>query len=478
MQKAQAAGTSRATQSRTQNVLREFVFSVYTRKMLIIVIFVAVVLFALLMAIFLPPVYKATVKFTMTIPKKFDPLEGETAFDYKNFFRRQLNEQKAIILSNRVLTRVMEELNYGNLDDPSEWLEKLREKLEVVPPQGETFEDTAAFHINFEDRFPHRAARFAKSIADAYVDTFRSLAKEKTKYSYDFFKEQTQELYDKMITKERALRDFERNQALYLIEILNLGSGQAANDETGAQVLLTQTTAKYHDLQEQLAGLRVAIQKTEQQMRSNRIPVVMADMEVSGRAITVFKRKVAQLQIQLNEMRPRFRERFELMSQVQKELNLNIASLKRELGLTVKAKAIEAQAIEAKLAELDKVISDLKERVRVTAAERATYEQLQNDYNLAKDAYVSANNQLEQARLAKALNREKGTITLVDEPIVPDSPDRPNRVLIVILGLVAGVLLGVAAALTTDFFDHSVRTYEGIERHLDITILGTLPKMS
>ena len=443
---------------------------------MVITIIVVVVLFALLMAIFLPPVYKSTVKFTMTIPKKFDPLESETAFDYKNFFRRQLNEQKEIISSNRVLMRVMEELSFGNLDKPHKWLEQLREKMEVVPPQGETFEDTAAFHINFEDRFPHRAARFAKAIADAYAVTFRALAKEKTDYSYQFFKEQTQELYDKMTVKERALRDFERNQALYLIEILNLGSGQSANDETGSQVLLTQSTAKYHDLQEQLAGLRIAIEKTGQQMQSNRIPVVMADMEVSGRAITVFKRKVAQLQIQLNEMKPRFRERFELMNQVQKELNLNIDSLKRELGRTVKAKAIEAQAIEAKLGELDKVIGELKERVRVTAAERATYDQLQNAFILAKDSYVSANNQLEQARLAQALNREKGTITLVDPPIVPDSPDRPNRLLIIILGLIAGVLLGVAAALTTDFFDHSLRNYEGIEKHMDIPILGTLPK--
>ena len=461
-----------------QNALRVFAFSLYVRKTLVLVIFIVVVVFALLMAIFLPPVYRATAKFTISIPKKIDPLAPETAYDFKNQFRRQLNQQKELLTSNRVLIKVMEQLSYGNTNKPSKWLGQLRSKLEVTPPKGETFEGTSSFHVNFDDSNPHRAARFADAIARAFMDTFNQLAQEKADYSYTFFKEQTKELFQKLKAKEKKLRDYEREQAVLLIEILNLDASKGAGVETSPNSLLTRALGKYHQLQEDLAGIQISINTMALQLDNKNIPVVLPDMEVSGRALTVFKRKVAQLQIQLNEMKPRFRERFELMRQVEKELSLNIDSLKNELERTVQAKRIQAQSIEARLGELDNVISGLKDQIRITAKERATYEQLKSDYDLARQAYLAATSQLEQARLGQAVDSEKHNLTLIDPAIVPEKPYKPNRMLIVLLGIIAGAMLGVSTVLMLDFSDHSLRSNEEIEYHLDIAVLGSIPKMS
>lgn len=466
------------TQPKKEHVLRELLFSLFVRSGLIIIIFSVIFLFALVLAIALPPVYKATAKFSMTLPKSLDPLE-RTAFDYRNQFKRQLQEQKELITSNRVLTKVIEELSLGSKRNVAKTLEELREKLEVTPPKGETFEDTNFYLLTFKDRTAHRATKMAHAIADAYLETFQELAQEKADYSFSFYKEQSQELYDRMHTEEIKLRDYEREQAVILIEILNLDAGgSSSNSETGPNALLTRFVGEYHALQSELAGIRMAIDQIERPSQAKRIPVVPPEMEEAGRAITVFKRKVAQLQIQLNEMKPRFRQKFELLRQVEKELNLNITSLKRELERSVAAQRIQAQTIEARLGELDKTITELKERIRLTAAEKSKYDQLRNSFALAKDAYVSAMSQLEEARLGQALNKEKQHISYIDKPMVPNKPFKPNRLLIVILGFFAGAFLGIATSLMFDFFDHSIRRHEDIDQYLEITILGSLPELS
>jgi len=467
-----------ATRPKKEHVLRELVFSLFVRSGLIIVIFSAVFLFALVLAISLPPVYKATAKFSMTLPKTMDPLE-RTAFDYRNQFKRQLQEQKELITSNRVLTKVIEEFSLGTKRNVAKTLDGLRTQLEVTPPKGETFEDTNFYYLTFKARTAHRATKLTIAIADAYLETFQELAQEKADYSYSFYKEQSQELYERMQAEELKLRNYEREQAVILIEILNLDRGEGSgNAETGPNALLTRFVGKYHDLQDELAGIHRAIQSIEKPSKQKRIPVIPPDMEEAGRAITVFKRKVASLQIQLNEMKPRFRQKFEILRQVEKELNLNIASLKSELERSVAAKKIQAQTIEARLVELEKTIAELKEQIRFTAAEKSKYDQLLNAFTLAKGAYVGAKTRLEEARLAQALNKEKQHISYIDKPIVPDRPFSPNRPLIVILGFIAGIFLGIASSFMLDFFDHSIRRHEDIEQYLEITILGSIPELS
>ena len=254
--------------------------------------------------------------------------------------------------------------------------------------------------------------------------------------------------------------------------------GGGGKTETGPNALLREFVGKYHTLQEELAGIRSVIDTIDKQPRAKGIPVVLPEMEEGGRAITVFKRKVAQLQIQMNEMKPRFKQKFELLKQARKELNLNIVSLKKELERTVMAKKIQAQTIEARLAELEKTIAELKEKIRITAKEKSKYEQLKNAYDLAKEAYVSAMDQLEQARLGQALNKEKQFITYVDEPIVPNKPFKPNRLLIIFLGFFAALFLALAVGLIFDYYDHSIRRHEDINQFLEIPILGSLPKLS
>jgi uncharacterized protein involved in exopolysaccharide biosynthesis len=458
-----------------KNVFREFVFIVFDRKRLILSVFLTVsVLFAVI-AFVLPSYYRSSSKFSLIVPQNLDPLQQETSYDYRNRVRRFLQDQKETVLSNRVLLKVVQDLYPGASDsETSKILENLRKYVSVTPPTGETFEGSNVFILEFTDSDPERATQVARMITDRYLDAYREMSKSKTDYSQSFFQEEVQKLSREMSSKQEKLREFEIRKADALLEILNLEPGKSSNQEVGPSALLSQAIRNQNELKTELAGVTTLIQQIEKELSKKGIPVVLPEMEVYGRSISVFKTKVAQLQIQLNEMKTQFKDDFEPLKQTEQELVASIASLRNELERTLAAQKINAQSLEAKIRQSEQIVRNLREQIQLSAQEKATYQTLQQEYELARDAYTRAMNQFDQARMAGSLQQEKQYLTLIDSPAVPVKPYKPNRYLILMGGILSGLFLGIAAALTSDHFDHRLKTAHDISSHLKIPVLGSV----
>ena len=457
-----------------ENLLREFIFIFFDRLRLIRFVFCAVVLLSLAAALLMPPVYRATAKFSLSIPQSIDPLQQESQNDYRNKATRFLRDQKELILSNRVLEKVVAKFYDGKSVNVSRVIEQIRQNLVVTPPKGETYEGSNIFYVSYEDSSPGRSADITDAIAQSYLATYGEVTRERSEYSYSFFMNQTGKLKEEMAQKEKDLRDFETNKAGALLEILNLGSSSDSK-EVGPNSLLTQATQKYQGLQAELAALRKTIAGIEKEMQDNRIPVVLPEMEVQGRSLTMLKNKVAQLQMELNEMKSRFTDDYELVQQTQKTLNMNIGLLRDEMQRSSRAKKIAAESVQAQMQELETIIGQLKDTIQQTATEKSSYEHLKQEFAIARDAYTHSKNQLEQARLSQSLSQEKQNITLVDKPMPPAKPYSPNRPLIIALGIFAGLFLAIGTALTVDHFDHTIKKPQDIEYYLETPFLGSLP---
>jgi len=456
-----------------QNVFREFVFILCDRQRLVVGVFLTVAIIFTATAAFIPSSYRASARLSLIVPQSMDPLQIENSYDYRNRVRRFLQDQKETILSNRVLIKVVQELFPGISEtDSTRKMDEIRKHLDVTPPGGETFEGSNVFIIEFTDNDPAKAAQVATFVTHGYLEAYSEISRSKTDYSHRFFLEETRKLNEDMLDKQNKLREFEIREAVALIDILNMETGRGTNQEVGPTALLSQSIRNYHELLNELAGLEAVTETFEREINKKGIPAILPEMEVSGRSISVFTTKVAQLQVQLNEMRTQFKEDYEPLKQVEQELDFSLDSLKKELARTISAQKISARSIHARLRELEKTIRELQERIQIIAREKATYETLKQNYNIAKDAYTRAMAQLEQSRMASSLNQEKQFLTLIDTPVIPSKPFKPNRVLMVIGGLISGIFLGVAVALTMDHFDHRIKTLYDIETHLNVPVLG------
>lgn len=460
-----------------QNLVREFTFIFFDRLRLIRVIFLAIVGLCVLLALLLPSVYRATAKFSLSIPQSLDPLQQENSYDYRNRTTRFLRDQKELIFSNRVLAPVAAEMFKVESKKIPKTVEKMRRNLVVMPPKGETYEGSTIFHVSYEHSSPERSAEITEAIANSYLEAFSEVGRERSDYSYEFFTGQTEKLKQEMMRSEKELREYETKQASALVEILNLGTASDSK-EVGLSAMLTQANQKRHTLQGELAGVRATITAVENELQNNAIPVVLPELEGDDSSITMLKNKVAQLQMELNEMKPRFTGEFELVQQLQKTLDLNIGLLREEMQRSLRALKMHADSLEAQMKELEAITSQINSNLQATAGEKSVYENLRQEFIIARDAYVNSRNQLEQARLSLSLNQDRQNITLVDKPMPPAKPYSPDRMLIIVLGLVAGLLLSIGTALTVDHFDHTIKKPQDIEYYLGAPFLGSTPRIS
>jgi uncharacterized protein involved in exopolysaccharide biosynthesis len=458
------------------NILREIAFIIFYHKKLILRIAGLTFLVFLALAVLLPSMYLCRAKFSLTMSQQIDPLQKDVYTDSKNQYTRMLSGQKEIIVSNRVLMRVAKTLFPGKSEAQYQRIVAgLARDIEVGPPKGESFEATSDFIVGYDDSDPAMAYSMVKEVSQAYLDVFAEIAKERTEYSYDFFKDQVQSLHAVMREKADRLTAYEKENALALVDILNL-EGNKANAETGTKTLLNGSLAKRQNLREEHAALVKTMADLQAGMDGEAGPAILADMEGTGRTITAYRYKVAQLRMQILEMETQFTPQYEPLKRLKQELASNMDLLRSEIDLYIEGKRIQAEGIGSMIGELDASIAALEDSLRSTAQLRSTYAFLKNDYELAREAYAEASSKLEQARQANSLSRPELIVTLVDPPIEPTRAYKPNRIGLAAMGLFLGLFLGLAAAFTLDYFDHTIKTPEDVERWCDVPLLGSLPQ--
>ncbi len=101
-----------------------------------------------------------------------------------------------------------------------------------------------------------------------------------------------------------------------------------------------------------------------------------------------------------------------------------------------------------------------------------------------KSSMVALDSQIraETARIVASMKTELSgqlrgnNVRVVDPAIVPDRPIKPNKPKNVLLGLVAGVVLGFACAMLVELLDQSVRTQDDVATRLGQPFLGVVPQ--
>jgi polysaccharide biosynthesis transport protein len=117
------------------------------------------------------------------------------------------------------------------------------------------------------------------------------------------------------------------------------------------------------------------------------------------------------------------------------------------------------------------------------ASLRAAQEVIQKQLDVFQSAqsklspdYASLSLQLRNLQLAEAT--ANGDFVVVSPAATPSSPVSPKPVKMAVLGLCAGLFLGIVAAFVLAQFDVRVRTYRDIAGMLGLNLLGRIPRLS
>ena len=104
------------------------------------------------------------------------------------------------------------------------------------------------------------------------------------------------------------------------------------------------------------------------------------------------------------------------------------------------------------------------------------YNSLTLDYENAKKKFNEVSNKLHSARISQEMNvSEGGARFRIDYPAdLPYKPAAPNRLLIILMGVVLGTGCGVLLAALTEGLDSSIKAPDEMESVLGFPVLATI----
>lgn len=139
----------------------------------------------------------------------------------------------------------------------------------------------------------------------------------------------------------------------------------------------------------------------------------------------------------------------------------------------------EQQGLRSQLGELIAKQSDLERRMASAPEVERQYRALTRDYESAQAKYREVTAKRQEAELASNLETEqKGErFSLIEPPVVPEKPAKPNRVAIGIVGTILALAVAVAVGYALEALDDRVHGRAGILRTLGVPPLAVIPSI-
>jgi len=452
--------------------LRELYYMVFRHKMKICVFALAVTVTALFLLLTAPPTYRSSAQVLVRQGResRTDPLAttGQLPFlhaDWENQFKSEL----AILRSHELARMVAEavgpqailndryrprEEEPSVLDRLKTALRDLRDRLEhTLHPgeEGETVvidpaelaaarladalelevpEDSNVISLSYVSRDPLLAKNVLKELTVRYLD--RHISVHKTAGSYAFFQEQQEQVGAALHRLESRIRNL-KNQ-------LGIGSLEARRGMVASRI----------------GELESSIKNTEAE-------------------IEAFKAQVASMQEQLLDASPAAGSRG-----TGQRLLAPKSLFGQEIYNDVQQQILTAQAslaaLNAKNARLRDQLTEAHRELKRLNDHESELAQLRRERAVLEAKYRTYSDNLEQARIDQALEKERyANISIVQPATYPLEPVNAHKPAKAILALLFGLFGGLGLAFTAEFFDTTFNRPEEIEAKLGLPTLASLP---
>ncbi len=127
--------------------------------------------------------------------------------------------------------------------------------------------------------------------------------------------------------------------------------------------------------------------------------------------------------------------------------------------------------------DLQKKIQELQESIDKTPLVEKDYYDLQRIRKTSLNKYAEMESKYRVAKLAQTLEEEqKGeTFTLIEPPIAPEKPEKPNRKKVTLMGFGLGLGVGFGLVILLELMHEVIRGAKALERHTGMQPIVVIP---
>ena len=327
------------------------------------------------------------------------------------------------------------------------------EKLQV-----QAIDETHLVQIFYEGTSPIEAQETVNSIINNFIQMQIDTKSETGEYAKEFLKGELEKARVNLQNAEEKLVKYSNKNG-----ILNIDEGQ------------TRYVQKLNNLSSALVNAEIRRTAAESIYREMQNTGTVSTV-ITNPVITSLKGRLVALESEYQEKLKLFKPGYPDMQRLQQQVNDAKQQLQRELGTinnSLKSDYESAKRQEDKLrAEVDR----FNRQLYSLQGSSTEYNTLKRDVESSGSLYNGILQRLEEVGVAAGANANTSNITIVDPAREPLKKYRPNPKLNIMVGTLAGLLLGLGFAFLRDSLDQSIKTTDDLQKFTGLSVLGSIPK--
>ena len=348
------------------------------------------------------------------------------------------------------------------------------------------------FMLSYADTRPERAQRVVQSLLSLFVESGLGGKRQDADAARRFIEEQIQTYEQKLTEAENRVKEFRlRNMGV-------LGDGaQDYISQIGAmtaqlhQAQLEQREAMNgrDALQRQLVGEEPVLLPQAPSQSAVSVP------EIDGR-IDVLRRSLDELLLRYTDKHPDVTGTRRLIEELEAQKRTQVEAMQaaggsqfgaldanpyfQQMKLALAQAESRVASLNARVAEFQSRLDQLRERARLVPEVEAELAQLNRDYAVHKTNYDALVARRESANIAVEMNTQTGVadFRVIDPPTLATKPSAPNRLLLIPVAGLAGLIAGFALTFLISQLRPAVVDPRGLREVTGLPVLGTVSMLT
>jgi len=435
-----------------QLTLNDYLSILRRRGLLLVATFLGLLAVALVVVVAIPPVYQSTGTImveSQTIPTDLIPSSAASMVDERIEIIRQR------VMTRENLFKIIEK--YQLFRDStqsitvSDKIDEMRKQISVESiganlKSRRRDQGTIAFKLTFEHRWPDISQKVANELVTLFLDENVKSRTERATETTEFLTQEADKLKAELEKVETQLAAYKQEHSKALPQHQELHMGMLSRTETE----LKDVEREYKTAQEELRFL---------------------DLELSAAKAGITPKTGAAYTSQSPQDIGSLKAEYQRLTALYTEAHPDVRAVKRKIealeaaapapGATGAEKpagapvSLEVARVQAKIAATNTRIESLAGQIKVLRGRMGSYEQqilqtpqverglitLMRDHESAQKKYEEIHAKQLNAKIAENLEGENKAerFSLLEPPVYPDKPSKPDRIKILLLGVVAAL---------------------------------------
>lgn len=451
-------------------------------------IFIAAVIIAFAM----PSIYKSTSTILIEAQDVPDDFVKSTVSGYA--------EQRLQAIHKRVISfsTLLDIINSFNLytELKNKWtteeiVEKMRNDINLKLISVDTksqrnrndLSGTIAFDLSYEGKDPRKVQRVANVLTSLFLEENLQAREKRATETSEFLENEMKKIkadLDKLGAKMVVFKTAHMNELPDLFQVNMQSLNNMENNIERLNEQLRSLKEREGFLQTQLAGVTPGLDAVEKenrdQMRLDELKRHLIHLKSlyldQYPDVIKTKAEIAELEKQVNSS-PEMPDN--VTNPNDNPDNPAYITLAAQLAST----QTEMDSIKRQISEMNETAEIYRSRIANTPKVEETYNEILSEINNTQAKYDDLMRKHMEAKVAQGLETEqKGErFTVIDPARLPEKPYKPNRLAIVLIGIVLGTGAGVGWGSLREFSDHSVHNVGTLVKATSFPVLVSIPEI-